>query len=34
MQEEHLAVELSKGIVRWYENWNREYTQAQIDVLG
>jgi len=33
MLQEQLAVEPSEGIVRWYKNWEREYTQAQIDVF-
>ncbi|MDM5245958.1 response regulator [Lysinibacillus sp. G4S2] len=33
MLQEQLAVEPSEGIVRWYKNWERESTQAQIDVF-
>lgn len=34
MLQEQLAEEPNKEIVKWYENWEREYKQTQIDVLG
>lgn len=34
MLQEQLAEEPNKEIVKWYDNWEREYKQTQIDVLG
>lgn len=34
MLQEQLAEEPNKEIVKWYDNWEREYKQTQIDVLS